>query len=185
MARPCVVAGQHPSRLCLACRRMAGAGGRGRTPEVQTGAGHYLAEVQVQQRGFYLRPTPAYFCSVSRRWHTASTDGRRLCRRGPDLGAGWRAIAFTSARHEDRDYDNAADVWLIPAAGGELAPDGYRRSRELPVFAPDGRTIAFLGHRYRHDAGRNMRVFTVPVTGGMPTCLIPDLDRTCLPFLLV
>src|SRR4029434_9757767 len=31
-------------------------------------------------------------------------------------------------------------------------------------------------------AGRNMRVFTVPVAGGMPTCLTPDLDRTCLPF---
>ena len=93
------------------------------------------------------------------------------------------AIAFTSARHEDRDYDNAADVWLVPAAGGEP-----RRLTDtagpvsLPVFAPDGRTIAFLGHRYRHDAGRNMRVFTVPVAGGMPTCLTPDLDRTCSPF---
>ena len=42
---PRVVAGQHASRLCVACWRMAGAGGRGRTPEVQTGAGHYLAEV--------------------------------------------------------------------------------------------------------------------------------------------
>jgi dipeptidyl aminopeptidase/acylaminoacyl peptidase len=93
------------------------------------------------------------------------------------------AIAFTSARHEDRDYDNAADVWLIPATGGEP-----RRLTDtagpvsLPVFSPDGQTIAFLGHRYRHDAGRNMRVFTVPVVGGMPTCLTPDLDRTCLPF---
>ena len=93
------------------------------------------------------------------------------------------AIAFTSARQEDRDYDNAADVWLIPATGGEP-----RRLTDtagpvsLPVFSPDGRAIAFLGHRYRHDAGRNMRVFTVPVAGGMPTCLTPDLDRTCLPF---
>ena len=53
-------------------------------------AGHYLAEVQVQQRGFYLRPTPAYFCGVSRRWPAAATDGRRLCRWGPDLGTGWQ-----------------------------------------------------------------------------------------------
>src|SRR5262249_13811208 len=28
-------------------------------------------------------------------------------------------IAFTSARHADRDFDNAADVWLVPATGGE------------------------------------------------------------------
>ena len=57
-------------------------------------------------------------------------------------------------------------MWLIPAAGGEP-----RRLTDtagpvsLPVFSPDGQTIAFLGHRYRHDAGRNMRVFTVPVAG--------------------
>jgi dipeptidyl aminopeptidase/acylaminoacyl peptidase len=74
-------------------------------------------------------------------------------------------------------------VWLIAATGGEP-----RRLTDtagpvsLPVFSPDGRTIAFLGHRYRHDAGRNMRVFTVPVAGGMPTCLTMDLERTCLPF---
>jgi dipeptidyl aminopeptidase/acylaminoacyl peptidase len=48
--------------------------------------------------------------------------------------------------------------------------------------APDGRSVAFLGHRYPHDAGRNMRVFTVPVAGGVPRCLTPDLDRTCTPF---
>src|SRR5919199_3821854 len=93
------------------------------------------------------------------------------------------AIAFTSARHKDRDYDNAADVWLISATGGEP-----RRLTDtagpvsLPAFSPDGRTIAFLGHRYRHDAGRNVRVYIVPVAGGIPTCLTPDLDRTCLPF---
>jgi dipeptidyl aminopeptidase/acylaminoacyl peptidase len=93
------------------------------------------------------------------------------------------AIAFTSARHEDRDYDNAADVWLIPAAGGEpRCLTDTAGPVSLPVFSPDGRTIAFLGHRYRHDAGRNMRVFTVPAAGGIPTCLTPDLDRTCLPF---
>ncbi|MBM3226548.1 MAG: S9 family peptidase, partial [Candidatus Tectomicrobia bacterium] len=34
----------------------------------------------------------------------------------------------------------------------------------------------------RRDAGRNLRVYTVPVAGGVPTCLTPDLDRTCTPF---
>src|SRR5438093_1236813 len=74
-------------------------------------------------------------------------------------------------------------VWLIPATGGEP-----RRLTDtagpviLPAFSPDGQAIAFLGHRYRHDAGRNMRVFTVPTAGGMPTCLTPHLDRTCVAF---
>src|SRR5262245_51398271 len=76
-------------------------------------------------------------------------------------------IDCTSARDGECDYDSAADGWLIPAAGGEL-----RRLTDtaapvsLPTFSRDGRTIAFLGHRYRLDAGRNMRVFTVPVAGG-------------------
>jgi dipeptidyl aminopeptidase/acylaminoacyl peptidase len=92
-------------------------------------------------------------------------------------------IAFTSARHEDRDYDNAADVWLVPATGGEAKRlTDTAGPVSLPAFSPDGQTIAFLGHHYRHDAGRNMRVFAVPVTGGMPIYLTPDLDRTCLPF---
>jgi dipeptidyl aminopeptidase/acylaminoacyl peptidase len=92
-------------------------------------------------------------------------------------------LVFTSARHADRDYDNTADVWLVPATGG--APHRLTDTAgpvSAPVVAPDGRTVAFLGHRYPHDAGRNMRVFTVPVAGGAPRCLTPDLDRTCTPF---
>jgi dipeptidyl aminopeptidase/acylaminoacyl peptidase len=92
-------------------------------------------------------------------------------------------LAFTSARHEERDYDNAADVWIIPVHGGEP-----RRLTDTagpvssPIFSPDGRTIAYRGHRYPNEAGRNMRVFTVPVAGGVPTCLTLALDRTCVPF---
>jgi dipeptidyl aminopeptidase/acylaminoacyl peptidase len=94
-----------------------------------------------------------------------------------------RFLAFVSARHTDRDDDNASDVWIVPADGGEP-----RRLTDtagpvsLPAFSPDGRRIAYLGHRYRHDAGRNKRVFTLPFEGGTPTCLTTALDRTCAPF---
>ena len=92
-------------------------------------------------------------------------------------------LAFVSARHEERDYDNASDIWIIPAHGGEA-----RRLTDTagpvssPAFSPDGRALAYLGHGYRHESGRNMRVFTMPVAGGMPTCLTRALDRTCVPF---
>ena len=93
----------------------------------------------------------------------------------PDGGT----IAFVSARHDDRDLDNRADVWVVSAAGGEprrvtdtAGPVGY------PAFSPDGASIAFLGSRHVNEAGRNMRLFTVPTAGGVPTCLSPSLDRT-------
>jgi dipeptidyl aminopeptidase/acylaminoacyl peptidase len=93
------------------------------------------------------------------------------------------SLAFVSARHEERDEDNAADVWIVAARGGVA-----RRLTDTsgpvssPTFSPDGRTIAYLGHRYRREAGRNKRLFTVPVAGGTPTCLTMGLDRTCVPF---
>ena len=94
-----------------------------------------------------------------------------------------RMIAFTSARHHERDDDQAADVWLVPATGGEpTCLTDTAGPALLPTFAPDGQTIAFLGHRYPREAGRNLRVFTVPTAGGTPVCLTADLDRTCTPF---
>jgi dipeptidyl aminopeptidase/acylaminoacyl peptidase len=92
-------------------------------------------------------------------------------------------IAFVSARHAERDDDNAADVWLVTPAGGiprRLTDTAGPVS--LPVFSPDGRSIAYLGHRYAHDAGRNTRLFTVPVEGGASVCVTADFDRPCTPF---
>jgi dipeptidyl aminopeptidase/acylaminoacyl peptidase len=96
----------------------------------------------------------------------------------PDGGA----LAFVSARHEDRDYDNASDVFLVSAEGGEP-----RRLTDTagpvssPAFSPDGRLIAYVGSRQKNEAGRNMRLFTVPTAGGASTCLTPDLDRSIAP----
>jgi dipeptidyl aminopeptidase/acylaminoacyl peptidase len=92
-------------------------------------------------------------------------------------------IAFTSARHDDRDHDNRADVWVVSPDGGEP-----RRVTDTagpvacPAFSPDGGTIAFFGARHVNEAGRNMRLYTVPVGGGTTACLTPSLDRTCVPF---
>jgi dipeptidyl aminopeptidase/acylaminoacyl peptidase len=95
-----------------------------------------------------------------------------------------RLIAFTSARHPDRDYDNISDVWVVSPDGGEP-----RRVTDAagpvasPAFSLDGATIAYLGHRHPNEAARTVRVFTVPVDGGPPTCLTAGLDRSCAPLL--
>lgn len=89
-------------------------------------------------------------------------------------------LAFTSARHAERDEDDASDVWIMPVTGGDprrltdtAGPVGH------PAFSPDGRTIAYLGHRQRYDAGYNWRLYVVPVGGGTSLCLSNGLDRNC------
>jgi dipeptidyl aminopeptidase/acylaminoacyl peptidase len=99
-----------------------------------------------------------------------------------DRAAAWSpdglALAFVSARHAQRDFDNAADIWIVSVEGG--AP---RRVTDTvgPVqalsFAPNGAGIIYTGSRYRNEAGRNTRLFVVPVDGGPSRCLTPDLDR--------
>ena len=93
-----------------------------------------------------------------------------------------RHIAFTSARHEDRDHDDASDIWLVDSGSGPArrvtdtsGPAG------LASFSPDGTTLAYLGRRQVNDIGGNVRVFTVSVEGGEPACLTSAFDRSCAP----
>jgi dipeptidyl aminopeptidase/acylaminoacyl peptidase len=91
-----------------------------------------------------------------------------------------RWIAFASARHDDRDHDDAGDIWLVSPDGGEprrlTATSG---PAGLPAFSPDGATVAYLGRETRSEFGRNARLFTVPIAGGAATCLTRDFDRSC------
>ena len=93
-----------------------------------------------------------------------------------------RAIAFASARHPEREHDDAADIWVVPAEGG--AP---RRVTDTagpagrPAFSPDGRTIAYLGRREPKAFGKNVSLLAVPAAGGAPRALSSALDRSCGP----
>lgn len=93
-----------------------------------------------------------------------------------------RALVFASARHDERDHDDASDIWLIPAEGGTPrrltrtdGPAGH------PAFSPAGDAVAYLGRASRNAFGRNVRLFTVPVAGGAPECRTLGFDRSCGP----
>jgi dipeptidyl aminopeptidase/acylaminoacyl peptidase len=90
-----------------------------------------------------------------------------------------RSIAFVSARHDDRDHDDASDIWLVPAEGGEprrlTATAGPVAQ---PAFSPDGATIAYFARRPANAVGRNVRLHAVGVHGGAETCLTERLDRS-------
>jgi len=99
-----------------------------------------------------------------------------------------RSIAFASARHDDRDHDDAGDIWLVPAAGG--APRRLTQTAgpaTHPSFSPAGDTVAYLGRATINNFGGNVRLFTVPVAAVestqkiAPTSLTEDFDRSCSP----
>lgn len=59
----------------------------------------------------------------------------------------------------------ANDLWLVPREGGTALPLSSPSGTEvLPKFAPDGKTIAFVGN---YDGNRDL--YTLPVEGGVPT----------------
>jgi dipeptidyl aminopeptidase/acylaminoacyl peptidase len=93
-----------------------------------------------------------------------------------------RSIAFTSARHERRDRDDATDIWVVAADGGTprrvtatAGPAGH------PAFSPAGDLIAYVGRAELNAFGSNIRLFTVPAAGGPARCLTGDFDRSCSP----
>jgi dipeptidyl aminopeptidase/acylaminoacyl peptidase len=91
-----------------------------------------------------------------------------------------RSIVFVSARHAERDEDDASDLWRVPAGGG--TPEKLTATPGpilLPAFSPDGAAIAFFARPGRNAFGRNIRAFVIPASGGDSVCLTSALDRSC------
>ena len=58
-----------------------------------------------------------------------------------------QSLAFVSARHADREFDSASDIWLVPAAGGEARQlTQTHGGRGAPSFSPDGQQVAHIQH---------------------------------------
>jgi tricorn protease len=70
-------------------------------------------------------------------------------------------------------FSYAGDLWRVGKAGGAAVRLTAGQGVETyPVFSPDGKTVAFCGE---YDG--NFDVYTVPVTGGVPKRITPDLYR--------
>jgi len=91
-------------------------------------------------------------------------------------------IAYVSNRRKDPDIESEQDdLFVAPFAGGRErripTPAGPKMA---PVFSPDGKTIAYLGHDNPYDAWgvTNFHVWKVGVKGGpQAKDLMPKFDR--------
>lgn len=58
-----------------------------------------------------------------------------------------QSLVFVSARHDDRDFDSASDLWLVPSTGGKVRQlTRTLGSRGAPAFSPDGRRVIHIQH---------------------------------------
>ena len=95
-----------------------------------------------------------------------------------------RTIAFTSYREADRHSVLwfMSDVWVVSAEGGEARR--VTRSRglsSLPIWSPDGASIAYIGHEQgKESLGHTGHVCVIPAAGGEPRIITMDLDRSAI-----
>jgi dipeptidyl aminopeptidase/acylaminoacyl peptidase len=95
-----------------------------------------------------------------------------------------QTLAFVSARHADRDYDNKSDIWMI-SVGDDGVAEPRRVTRTTgpcsgPVFSPDGEKIAYTGHDNAPDSGPSTitGLWVVPTDGSAaPRNLTAAIDR--------
>lgn len=92
-----------------------------------------------------------------------------------------QSIAFSSDRERDRHQRQfRSDVWVVPASGGRARRlTRGRGAANFPVFSPDGRFVAFVGHENGEAASsKHSHLMIVPAAAGeAPRSLSAPLDR--------
>ncbi|HET9232968.1 MAG TPA: S9 family peptidase, partial [Candidatus Eisenbacteria bacterium] len=94
-----------------------------------------------------------------------------------------KTIAFASNRLDNpqRNLDNI-DICTVPVNGGSVRRVTPQYGPNLaPSFSPDGKLIAYAGTLCETKGEafwRDLDLWVVPVSGGEPKNLTPDLDRT-------
>jgi dipeptidyl aminopeptidase/acylaminoacyl peptidase len=100
----------------------------------------------------------------------------------PRLSPDGRWITYVSNRQKEPDLNNMRhDLFIIPFNGGREkrvpTPPGPIFG---PVFSPDSKTIAYLGHDRPDDPSASLHVWKVGTTGRPKARdLLPMFDRCC------
>ncbi|MDR6780000.1 MULTISPECIES: S9 family peptidase [Paenibacillus] len=92
-----------------------------------------------------------------------------------------KQISFLSKRVDDdmKDADmlSFSDVYTIDCDGGNLVKvtDSSLAISQFS-YAPDGKSLTLIASDRIYGSGSQNRLYTVPVTGGAPELLVPELD---------
>ncbi|ASR45833.1 peptidase S9 family protein [Paenibacillus kribbensis] len=92
-----------------------------------------------------------------------------------------KRISFLSKRVEDDKLDadllSYADVYTVDYNGSNLvkATDSSLAISQFS-YAPDGKSLTLIASDRIYGSGSQNRLYTVPVTGGAPQLLFPELD---------
>ncbi|HTA51838.1 MAG TPA: PDZ domain-containing protein [Candidatus Acidoferrum sp.] len=75
------------------------------------------------------------------------------------------------------DYDGNIDVYVVPSIGGDPKRLTYHPGPDIAIgWTPDGKSVLFRSHRdSTNDANK---LFTVPLSGGLPTELPLSMAET-------
>src|SRR6266511_2860890 len=86
-------------------------------------------------------------------------------------------IAFVSARHPNREYDQLSDIFVAPSGGGD-AVQVTRTTLPVsrPAFSPDGVTIWFCAPS-DDEAGRNTGLWSVAADGSTEPRRLTEAER--------
>ena len=106
------------------------------------------------------------------------TDSEVFDEWSPSFSPDGKTLVFCSNRSPDPDQDpEAIDLFLLPLGGGRMrrikTPAG---PKELPVFSPDGKRLAYLGVEDKGAWWKNVGLWVVPLKGGRAADLLADHD---------
>jgi len=79
-------------------------------------------------------------------------------------GPSWMRYPAISPDGQSIVFTYRGDLWLVPSGGGQAKPLTFHEAHDfMPVWSPDGKTIAFASDRHG-----NFDVFSIPAEGGNP-----------------
>ncbi len=98
----------------------------------------------------------------------------------PSFSPDGKYVAFSSCREPGREIKMIHnDIWVAPVEGG--SPVKLTKGQgpaQNPIYSPDGKWIAFLGHLNGLSSTSNTEVLIVPAAGGEVKSLWNGFDRS-------